>query len=42
MSVDDGSNWFEKETVAGLPSFTGPLLARVAVGATLFTDTVVV
>ena len=39
MSVLEGSNWFEKLTVAGEPSSTGPLLARSAVGATFVTET---
>ena len=42
MSAELGSNWFEKLIVAGLPSSTGPLLARSAVGATLLTWTLVV
>ena len=40
MSTDEGSNWPEKLTVAGLPSSTGPLFDSVAVGATLLTATV--
>ncbi len=32
-----GSDWFENEIVAGLPSSTGPSFARSAVGATLLT-----
>ena len=42
MSALEGSDWFENEIVAGLPSFFGPLLESVAVGATLFTVTEVV
>ncbi len=42
MSAEDGSNWPVKLIVAGEPSLTGPLLERVAVGATLSTVTTVV
>ena len=38
----EGSLTAEKETVADVPSPTGPLLPSVPVGATLFTTTVVV
>jgi len=41
VSADEGSEAFVKEMVAALPSSTGPLLPRSAVGATLVTTTVV-
>ena len=37
MSAEDGSLWPEKETVAGEPSSTGPLLPSDAVGGTFAT-----
>ena len=42
MSALEASNGALKLTVAGLASFTGPLLLSVAVGATLWTATVAV
>src|SRR5262245_46552176 len=41
-SADDGSDGLDSETVAELPSFTGPLLEIDAVGATLPTVTLAV
>ena len=38
VSAELGSSWFEKLIVAGLPSSTGPLLPRSAVGATFCTE----
>jgi hypothetical protein len=42
LSALDGSNCPVNAMVAGLPSFTGPLLLSVPVGATFSTVTVVV
>ena len=41
VSADDGSVWLVKVTLAVLPSVTGPLFEKVAVGATLVIVSVV-
>ena len=42
VSADEGSNGAVKLTVAEPPSLIGPLLLKVAIGATLLTVTLVV